>query len=256
MRQLLICSGVDGQTNSLAWLQKVAKQKCPDGILFAGGVLSPTRKYAARITPWDLTREDGIFLERFLETMGNLNIFTAIIPGTMDTPLCEFLRLGMAAELEFPTLHLVHATLVTHAYFAFCGIGAGLSEEGARDTDCYSRTQAEYFLRSLWNVEQSNRILLFASPPPGPLGGSQAVPLVGDLIDSIHPSLCVVSGPTKCQGIGWIGHTRVINPGLLSDGAAAWLNLNKEEAEQVEFLVRNGEVKPRREIVPLGKSST
>jgi len=68
------------------------------------------------------------------------------------------------------------------------------------------------------------------------LGGPEGNALVGDIIDSYHPSLCVVAGPSMCQGTQRIANTLVINPGQLADGCAALLNWNQTVGEQVEFL--------------------
>src|SRR5271165_6777635 len=114
--------------------------------------------------------------------------------------------------------------------------GGSLSEEGARDVEDYSRIRAEYHLRSLLDCEQPQKILLLASPPPGVLGGPEGNTLVGDLIDSYHPSFCVVAGPSMCQGTQRIASTLVINPGQLAEGCAAWLNCSQPVGEQVEFL--------------------
>ena len=58
----------------------------------------------------------------------------------------------------------------------------------------------------------------------------------GDLIDSYHPTLCVVAGTTERRGSQRIAHTLVVNPGRLADGSVAWLDWNRSRGEQVEIL--------------------
>jgi hypothetical protein len=220
----------------LEWLRRVVDQRRPEGILFAGGVLELSRHYAAKITPWGLTHADGLFLEKFFATLGDLGVFSAIIPGPMDTPLEDFLRLGMQAEIDFPALHLVHATLVEKGDIAVCGLGGGLAEHPPCGNGSCSRPLAAYYLRPLWTARQPHKILLLSVPPTGPLADKEGNPLAGELIDSYHPSLCVVAGSSERRGLQRIAHTVVINPGSLAEGWAAWLDWNRVVDEQVELL--------------------
>ncbi len=237
MRRFLVCSGVHSRPKSLEWLRQAVAKRRPEGLLFAGGVLDRGRQYVAQTTTqWGLTHDDALFLEKFFETVGGLDIFSAIIPGPVDTPLEDFLRLGMNAEVDFPGLHLVHATLVEKGDIAVCGMGGCISGCPATELDTCSRTLAEYHLRSLGSAKQPHKVLLLANPPPGQLGGEEGSALTGDLIDSYHPSLCVVAGPSERRGTQRIASTLVINPGCLAEGWAAWLDRNRPADEQVEFL--------------------
>ena len=77
---------------------------------------------------------------------------------------------------------------------------------------------------------------MLAEPPTGSLGGEQGCKVAADLIDSIHPSLCVVAGPDERRGTQRIANTLVINPGHLANGWAAWLDRSRPADQQVEFL--------------------
>jgi len=198
MRQLLICGGVNGRPKSLEWLRQAVDTRRPDGILFNGGVVDSARHHGERPNVGsNLAREDAYFLEHFLETVGNLKLFTAIIPGPFDAPLMDFLRIGMHAEIEFPSIHLVHGTIVEKEDVAICGMGGSGCVETACDDHLFSRTFVEYSLRSLGMSNRPRKILLLATPPKGSLGGEEGSSFSGDLIDSLHPSLCVVGGPMK-----------------------------------------------------------
>jgi len=237
MRNILICSGVHARPKCVAWLRRIVEKRQPDAILFAGGVLDTARHYPAQsLTDWGLTTEGARFIEHFFEALGSLGVFSAVIPGQGDTPLEDFLRMGMHAEIECPQLHLAHATLIEKGDAAICGIGGSICEGTAKDRHTCSRTMAEYHLRSLWKAKQPYKILLLAEPPAGDLGGEQGSELTAELIDSFHPSLCVVAGPSERRGMQRIASTLVINPGHLAEGWAAWLDRSRVADEQVEFL--------------------
>jgi Icc-related predicted phosphoesterase len=242
MHRFLICSGVHGDNRSLVRLRREVRKRRPDGILFAGGILHPSREFATRMTPWSLTRGDAFFMERFFRTLGSLQTFSAVIPGMGREPLEEFFRLGMQAELEYPDVHIVHATLVEEGHVAFSGIGGAIVERELLGTDSYSRVVTEYFLRALRRSKEPRRVLLLPAAPLGNLGGVEGDPLIGELIDSHHPSLCVVAGNTQRRGIMRIGNTLVVNPGYLSEGSAAWLDWHKTPELQVEFLDLGGKI--------------
>jgi Icc-related predicted phosphoesterase len=222
-------------------MRTLVETKRPEGVWFVGGVLSPARKYVAKATLWGMTRDDAVFVEELFETLGRSSVFTAIIPGRTDTPVEEFLRLGMHAEIEYPNLHVVHATLVTHGDLAVCGMGGNLCEGAACEMDSSSRVMTEYGLRSLWSASQPRKALLLSSPPTGILGGRDGSVLADELIDSVHPSVCVATGTGGERGVTRTARTLVVNPGHLADGWAAWLDWGRQVKDQVEFLEMSDE---------------
>jgi Icc-related predicted phosphoesterase len=236
MRRFLMCCGVHSKSSSLEFLREAVKDRKPDGVLFAGGILAPSRQPADKQTPWSISREDSLFFEEFFAVLGNLGTFSAVIPGPAGEPLEEFYRLGMHAEINFPHVHIAHATLVEKEDVAVSGVGGSIGETALLGIDSYSRTTTEFYLRSLWRAEKPRKILLLPAAPPGPLGGPEGSSLVGDLIDSWHPSLCVVAGQSSLRGVLRIGHTQIVNPGRLADGSAAWLDWSRPGHEQVEYL--------------------
>jgi Icc-related predicted phosphoesterase len=237
MRRFLVCGGIHSRPSAVEALRQAARLRQPEAILFVGGVVGGLRQYAARgATPWALTHADALFIERFFEVLGELGVFAAVIPGPADTPVEEFLRMGMHAEVDFPGVNLVHATLVQKGDVAVCGIGGRIGAGAVYDADLCSRTLAGYFLRSLRSARQPHRVLLLAAPPTGTLGGTDGSTLVGELIDSHHPSLCVVGGPDERRGCQRVARTLVVNPGHLAEGSAAWVDLGRPASEVVEFL--------------------
>jgi len=235
-RRFLLFSGVHGKAESLAWLRCVVQERRPDALLFAGGVLPWARPYGNGTSPWSLTLKQGRFVEEFFATLGKLGVFSAVIPAPGGEPLEEFLRLGLQAELAFPNIHIVHATLVEEGGLGVCGLGGSLAEKELLGIDSYSRPTAEYFLRSLWKTNQSRKVMLLPAPPPGRLGGLEGEALIGDLIDHFHPNLCVVAGSSARRGGERQGRVLVVNPGCLADGSAAWLDWSHGDRRQLEFL--------------------
>jgi hypothetical protein len=238
MRQFLIAGQPDGRPEALANLRALVQERRPDGVLLTGGLLGQgSLSHAERLKKW----------EECFDGLGELGVFTALVPGAQDAPLREFLRLAKDAEVEYPTLHVAHATLWEEGDVAVCGLGGDLSEDQDRAEGqlCHSRASAEYFLRTLWRAEQPHKVLLLSVAPPGQLGGEAGNRTCGDFIDSYHPSLCVVSGPADRRGVQRIAHTLVVNPGRLADGSAAWLDWKRGKEEQVEFLGPSGLLRTR-----------
>lgn len=231
-----VCGGVYGSRDSLRWLRQAVATQRPDALLFAGGILAPERRHGTRTTHLSLTLEDARFVEEFFAVLGGLGVCSASIHGGIGEPMEEIVQLGMQAELTYPTVHLAHATLLGVDGLAICGVGGVVAEKESLGIDSTSRLMAEYALRPLWTAKQSRKVLLLASPPPGPLGGPEGVPLIGELIDSYHPDLCVVRGSSQRRGSERIGHTLVINPGCLADGWAAWLDWSRAARDQVQFV--------------------
>jgi len=239
MNRLLLCSGVYGNRRGIEGLCRFAAERRPEAILFAGGILSPEREMVPCATScWGVTPEDERFVHDFCAALGGLGVFCAVIPGPNFEPLDQFYRLGMAAETEFPLVHMVHATLVEERDLAVSGLGVAIAEEPLLREDFYSRIRALYFLRSLRTSVKARKVLLLPEPPPGALGGPEGNSVIGEIIDSIRPNLCVVAGKTERRGLQWIASTLVVSPGALADDSAALLDWNRSGNDQVELLGR------------------
>lgn len=233
MRHILICGAVRGAEDGLKQLQQWVHARRPDGVLLDGSILEDQRPSRA-----GRTARAARWYEYFFKALGALDTFTAVVPGTADAPLHEFLRAAMHAEIAFPNIHIAHATPVEEGDIAVCGIGGRLTEQNDRFEEdvSYSRASAEYFFRLLWKAEQPRKILLLNDPPPGRLGGEAGNPITGEFVESYHPSLCVVSGETARRGTQRIAHSLIVNAGQLADGSAAWLDWESPPERQVEFL--------------------
>jgi hypothetical protein len=247
MRHFLVCSGVYGRIESLGWLETVVAQRRPDGILFAGGVLERSRRYApTTTTEFGHTKEAVSFLTQFFSALGRLGVFSAVIPGVFDAPLELFLRIGMTAELEYPPLHLVHATLIEERDVAIVGVGACITDYTSTDIGYYSWSLADYYLRSLWTTPKPRKVLLLPEPPQSWLGDNENRRIADALVTTYRPTLCVLGSPSHRMSAYRIANTLVINPGHLCEGTAAWLDWDRPASERVEFLdLRDLDAPPR-----------
>jgi hypothetical protein len=185
-----------------------------------------------------VTREDQHFVHELGAALGKLEVFCAVVPGPNFEPLEQFYRWGIGVELEFPHVHMAHATLVEERDLAVIGLGVTIAEQALMREDCYSRMGALYFLRSLRTSGKPRKALLLPEPPPGVLGGPEGNGIVRELIDGLRPSLCVVAGRTERRGLQWVASTLVVNPGALADGSAALLDWDRKGDDLIEFLGR------------------
>jgi hypothetical protein len=241
MRRFLICSGIHGHAEALDRLETLVRERRPDGLLFAGGVLARSRECAPSLrSQFGYTQEEALFVERFFSTLGQLKVFSAIIPGVFDAPLEVFLHLGMKAELAYSRLHVAHITPIAEGDVAIFGLGASINDYTDSDIGYYSRTLAEYYLRPLWTTKQPRTFLMLPEPAQGWHGEEENRRLTDGLIASYHPQVCVLGRPCDHRGLQRLASTLVISPGYLSEGCAAWLDWNRIGDDQVEFLDLSG----------------
>ncbi len=91
MRRFLVISGINGDPEALLRLQTVVRDKRPDGLLFAGGILNYDGVNATKSGVANTHSKEGpFFVEQFFSTLGSLGIFCAVIPGVFDAPLDLF----------------------------------------------------------------------------------------------------------------------------------------------------------------------
>jgi Icc-related predicted phosphoesterase len=233
MKRFIVCGGLHGCETALHELARLVDERHPDGLLFSGGIHAPEAGTPA--TPWVISQKIARFMQHFFAVLGELDVFCAIIPGPGDTPLEDFLRLGMQAELDYPSLQLAHANVRAVNGLAVCGLGGCLIDEGKSEPDTLTRLRADYFLRNLDRAEHPRKILLLPAAPLS-LGGGSTGQLINTLIHGHSADLCVVAGPTEHRGIQRIARTLIVNPGWLEDGSAAWVDWRRHPGGHVEFL--------------------
>lgn len=227
MKKIVACAGLNGNEKALEKLLAVIKERKPDGVLFAGGIVAPHTHVAHKAD----------FMKKFFEALDESASPIAVIPGPNDSPLREFYRVALNAEVVHPALMVVHGTPFVRAGYAVSGIGGLITESEDSDFPVirYSHAAAEFYLRTLWQIEKPVKILLLSEPPTGQLGGSEGNSIVKELITSYHPTICVVAGKKENRGSEHFARTLVVNPGLLVEGSAAWIERVSKKVEMIDL---------------------
>ena len=227
MNKFLVCAGINGSETALKKLLTLAEERKPDAILFAGGIADSNGN----------TPQKATFIAQFFEAIGKSGFFTIVIPGPNDAPLSEFLRAALNAEVIFPNIRVSHATPVSKGALGVSGVGGVIteSEDVGGPVIKYSHTSAEYLLRTLWSMTKPVKVLLLSETPPGKLSSNGGNSFVREFIGSYHPSICVVAGDKEHRGFEQEAHGFVINPGMLSEGSAAWLDRLARKVEMIDL---------------------
>jgi Metallophosphoesterase, calcineurin superfamily len=238
MRRFLILGGINGSAEALTRLPAVVRDLRPEGLLFAGGVFPHDAVNIERFVSECecYTKEGALFLERFFSTLGSLRLFSALIPGVYDAPLDAFLSQGTAAELQYPNIHIVHVTPVKKGDVAVFGLGARIADRTSTKTGYYSPKLAEYYLRPLWTAKQPRKVLLLSDMPEGWHGDTANARLADALIETYHPTLCVLGRPGAEGRVERLSKTTIIHPGYFSEGCAAWLDWDQPADRQSKIL--------------------
>ena len=215
-RTYLACAGINGSEAALEKMVNLIKERSPDAVLFAGGITAPDAGTPQRIE----------YIRHFFETVGKTGRRVFFIPGANDAPLPDFLGAAMNAEITFPNLSAAQATLFLESESAVIGIGGQINEtdDAISPVIKYSHSMAEYHLRMLWKTDKPTRILMFSEPSTEQLGGSKGNPLIDEFIKSYHPNICIAPGSRENRGIAGERHGFTINPGLLAESSAAWID--------------------------------
>src|SRR6185369_15788477 len=143
---------------------------------------------------------------------------------------------------------VVHCTPIEQGDVAVVGLGASITDYTATDIGYYSRSLADYYLRSLWTTSKPRTVLLLPESPQSWRGEVEDRRLADALMATYHPAVCVLGRSSGKRGVERIADTLVINPGLLSEGSAAWLDWDRPACEQVEFLDLQGTGTPRNSL--------
>lgn len=232
MKRLLIGGRLDGQPESLECLYEQFRSHQPDA-LFIGGLWSGSHRVDRKMSP-----RQTDFYRDFFTTIKTMRCPVFVLPGEHDVPLADFARLVMMAELDNEHLHCVHATPYESAGVHVVGVGGDLNEviDTWNDRLRSSRSAAEYYFRHVTRTWAEHTILMLTTPPQGELSMALRSDLAGDnrlaseVIDSVHPKLAIAFGETEARGARRIASTWVVNPGRLSDGSAAVLDLSRPDS--------------------------
>ena len=200
LQRFLVFGGINGNADALLRLESMVRDTRPDGLLFAGGVLPVPCEgnVFGDFDPDNYPKKGALFVERFFATLGSLGKFSAVIPGVFDAPIDEFLRLGMAAELKYPKIHLVHVTPVEEGDIAVFGLGGSITDSTSPCVGHYSRTLAHYYLRPICNIKPRRTVLLLSDLPESWHGDLANERLVADALTARYrPAACIIGSPAR-----------------------------------------------------------
>jgi Icc-related predicted phosphoesterase len=161
------------------------------------------------------------------------------VPGPDDAPVDRYLREAYNVEVAFPFLHGVHGTAAFASnQVVFAGMGGEISDNPEepreeRERLRYPRWEAEYRLKLLRELDYTELVFLFSTPPAHKglaLAGSE---VVAELIGTYRPRLAVCGGE---RGSVVLGRTLAIAPGSLAEGRYAVADLRERAVELQEFV--------------------
>ncbi|QDV85150.1 hypothetical protein [Planctomycetes bacterium TBK1r] len=232
MKRLLIGGRLDGQPETLECLSEQYAYHHPDAVCI-GGLWAGSHSVDRKMSP---RQKD--FYRAFFTAAKSMRCPVFVLPGEHDVPLADFARLVMMAELDNPHVHCIHATPYESAGVHVVGVGGDLNEviDTWNDRLRSSRSAVEYYLRHLTRTPVDHTIVMLTTPPSGQLSMALRSDLAGDtklaseVIHSVHPELAITFGETESRGVSRIASTCVVNPGRLSDGSVAVLDLSRPDA--------------------------
>tara|TARA_R110002049_G_scaffold182485_2_gene350281 strand:+ start:2211 stop:2948 length:738 start_codon:yes stop_codon:yes gene_type:complete len=231
MKRLLIGGRLDGQLDALGYFINQGEHHQPDAVC-VGSLWAASHSVDRKMS----LRQMDFYREFFL-AIKTTSCPVFVLPGEHDVPLADFARLIMMAEIDNPNLHCVHVTPYRSAGMHVVGVGGDLNEviDTWNDRLRCSRSAVEYYLRHLTRTSVDHTIVMLTTPPSGELSTAFNSDMAGDarlsseVIHTLHPELAITLGETESRGVSRIASTCVLNPGRLSDGSAALLNLSRPD---------------------------
>jgi len=248
--KILVFSDYHAKEEILPGFLKEIKDKKFDVICFTGDIL----KWKGKATEWANARKEdrtpdrnkpGIKEEieenaevyrKFYEEIGKLGKPTFLIPGNVDAPTSQYLRIGIEA-MKNPNLHIIHHSFYILNDWVIAGFGGEITENEGEDFFVlrYPRWSVSYGLNFLKNFKQKKTIL-FHTPPVGKLdldnGSHKGSKVVNDLIERIKPQWVFCGHAHNAQGQEKIKETTVVNPGALKSNNYA---LIETDTRKVNF---------------------
>ncbi len=250
---LLAISDVAGRADVLQRLADRAREMQIDAVLFVGSALAG----GDRLEEWLRAQVDGRppnrwrpereqqehadiqTLDTILDTLASFQVPVRYVPGDLDAPERVFLQAAVTHEMVTPNVSCVHRSVAFGPRnLAITGFG-GLLGHGDRETDLVLRYPAWEAKLGLDHARRldNDLILLFHTPPRldpldhhgGDLVGSQTVE---EIIHTLDPQLVICGHAADGQGYAIVGRSLVVNPGPLSRGDFATIDL---ATRQVQF---------------------
>lgn len=249
--KILAISDWHTKENVLSDLVNAIKNASVDAIVFTGDVL----RWRAKCSEWAKAKSENrppdkdkaeikeeiekniqlyhTFYENMRET--DLPLFT--IPGNVDSPLDQYIKIAWEEMKKNSKLHVVHSSFFAlDKHFIVTGFGGEISEHDKEDYFVlqFPRWEVEHGLNFLSNISSST-ILLSHTPPVGILdsddGKHKGCEVVNDLIQKYRPKWVFCGHAHGARGKETIGDSIVVNPGALKNGFYALVDTDKEKVE-------------------------
>lgn len=249
--KILAISDWHAKENVLSDLAKAIKNLSLDLIVFTGDVLqwkakcSEWAKAKSENRPSDKNKveikeeiEKNIQLyHTFYESMRKIDLPLFTIPGNVDSPLDQYIKIGWEEMKRNSKLHIVHSSFFALGKdFIVTGFGGEITQQGKEEYFVlqFPRQEVEYGLNFLSNIP-SPKILLSHTPPVGTLdlddGKHKGCEVVNDLIERYHPKWIFCGHAHGARGKEIMGDSIIVNPGSLKNGFYALVDTKKEKVE-------------------------
>ncbi len=247
--RILVISDYHAKVEVLSEFLEATKDFKYDLICFTGDIL----KWRGKATEWANARKEnrapdrnktGIKEEieenaevytRFYQEIGKLEKPKFLIPGNVDAPISQYLRIGLKA-MENANLHIIHHSFYILNDTVIAGFGGEITESEGEDHFVlrYPRWGVEYGLSFLSNLQQK-KILLLHTPPVGRLdldnGAHKGSEVMNDVIERFKPEWVFCGHAHNAQGEEKIKQTTVVNPGALKNSQYALVDAEKGKVE-------------------------
>lgn len=249
--KILAISDWHAKENVLSDIVNATKSLSLDLVVFTGDVL----KWKAKCSEWASAKSENRLPDKdkpeikeeieknaqlyhtFYESMRKTDLPIFAIPGNVDSPLDQYIKIGWEEMKKDSKLHVVHSSfLALNKHFIVTGFGGEISEHDKEDYFVlqFPRWEVEYSLNFLSNIS-SDKILLSHTPPIGTLdfdnGKHKGCDVVNDLIQRYRPNWVFCGHAHGARGKEIIGDSIIVNPGALKNGFYALVDTDKEEVE-------------------------
>ncbi|WP_320056889.1 metallophosphoesterase [Methanothermobacter thermautotrophicus] len=174
--------------------------------------------------------------EELLNDLASHNIPVLAVPGNCDPH-------GISSRIENSRAINIHARTLNVKNFAFCGLG------GSNPTPFNTPLELEEdeihgeLDKLLENLQGNDRLILVTHAPPHgtevdriPSGDNVGSTGVRDAIEKHQPCINICGHIHESPGVDRLGETLIVNPGQLSEGRAALIEIDDDGSIRAEII--------------------
>ncbi len=249
--KILAISDWHGKEAILSELTLAIKGLPLDLVVFTGDILQwkakcsewANAKRENRLPQSDLPEikeeiEKNVQLYRtFYQTAKDIHLPFFTIPGNVDSPLPQYIKIGWEQMKQNRNLHMIHSNLyIMNDEVAVSGFGGEVTEKEKEDFFVlqFPRWEIEFGLSFLSSFSHS-KIVLAHTPPIGTLdiddGRHKGSNVINDLIQSFRPLWVFCGHAHGARGNELIGECMVVNPGALKNGFYALVDTEEKKVK-------------------------